>query len=29
MIDYFGPNGYNILSDDEIALYEKQIADNQ
>lgn len=29
MIDYFGPSGYDILTDDEIALYEKQIADNQ
>lgn len=29
MIDYFGPAGYNILSDEEIALYEKMIADNQ
>ena len=29
MIDYFGPTGYNVLSDDEIAMYEQQIADNQ
>lgn len=29
MIDYFGPNGYNVLSDDEIALYEGLVAENQ
>lgn len=28
MIDYFGPNGYDVLSDEEIALYEKMIEDN-
>ncbi len=29
MLKYFGPNGYNVLSDDEIALYEKMVTDNQ
>lgn len=28
MIDYFGPGGYNVLTDEEIAEYEQQIADN-
>lgn len=29
MIEYFGPTGYNILSDEDIAKYEQMIADNQ
>lgn len=29
MVDYFGPMGYNILTDEEIAHYEQTIADNQ
>lgn len=29
MIDYFGPSGYNVLSDEDIATYEQMIADNQ
>jgi len=29
MIDYFGPEGYNILTDEEIAKYEQQIKDNE
>lgn len=29
MLDYFGPEGYNVLSDDEIALYEKMVEENQ
>lgn len=29
MISYFGPSGYNVLSDEEIAEYEQIIADNQ
>ena len=29
MINYFGPDGYNVLSADEIAEYEQIIADNQ
>lgn len=29
MLDYFGTSGYNILSDEEIAVYEKMTVDNQ
>ena len=29
MINYFGPTGYNVLSEDEIAEYNQIIADNQ
>lgn len=29
MLDYFGSNGYNILSDEEVAEYEQMVADNQ
>ena len=29
MINYFGPDGYNVLSAEEIAEYEQIIADNQ
>ena len=29
MISYFGPDGYNVLSDEEIAEYQQIIADNQ
>ena len=29
MISYFGPDGYNVLSDEEIAEYEQIIADNE
>lgn len=29
MIDYFGPEGYNILTDEELAKYEQQIKDNE
>ncbi len=29
MINYFGPDGYNVLSADEIAEYEQIIAENQ
>lgn len=29
MLDYFGPSGYAILSDEEIAKYEQMVADNQ
>lgn len=29
MLDYFGPTGYNVLSDDEITLYEGLVAENQ
>ena len=29
MINYFGPDGYDVLSADEIAEYEQIIADNQ
>ena len=29
MLDYFGPNAYNVLSESEIAEYEKMKADNQ
>ena len=28
MLDYFGPDGYNVLSEEEIALYEKMVAEN-
>ncbi len=29
MIDYFGPDGYGVLSDEEVAKYEQIVADNQ
>ena len=29
MIDYFGPEGYNVLTESEIAEYTQMIADNQ
>lgn len=29
MIDYFGPNGYDILSDEELAKYQAMVDDNQ
>jgi multiple sugar transport system substrate-binding protein len=29
MISYFGPDGYNVLSEEEIAEYQQIIADNQ
>lgn len=29
MLDYFGANGYNVLSEEEIALYEGMVAENQ
>ena len=29
MIDYFGPDGYNVLTDEQIATYEQMITDNQ
>lgn len=29
MLKYFGPDGYNVLSEDEIALYTQMEADNQ
>ncbi len=29
MLDYFGANGYNILSDEEVARYEQLVAENQ
>ncbi len=29
MIDYFGPNGYNVLSDEDLAMYEQMVTDNQ
>ena len=29
MLDYFGASGYNILSDEEVALYEGLVAENQ
>lgn len=29
MLDYFGPNAYNVLSDDEITKYETMVKDNQ
>ena len=29
MINYFGPDGYNVLSEEEIAEYNQIIADNQ
>jgi hypothetical protein len=28
MLDYFGESGYNILSDDEVALYTQMVEDN-
>jgi multiple sugar transport system substrate-binding protein len=28
MLNYFGPSGYNVLSDEEIELYEQMEADN-
>ena len=28
MLDYFGPSGYNVLSDKEIAEYEQMVKDN-
>lgn len=28
MLDYFGSNGYNILSEDEVSRYEQMVADN-
>ena len=29
MLAYFGPDGYNVLSDEEVAMYEQMVADNQ
>lgn len=29
MLDYFGPNGYDILSEEEVAMYEQMVEDNQ
>jgi len=29
MLDYFGPDSYNVLSEEEIASYEQMTADNQ
>ena len=29
MLNYFGPDGYNVLSEDEIATYEQMVTDNQ
>lgn len=29
MLDYFGTGGYNVLSDDETAMYENMIKENQ
>ena len=29
MLDYFGDWGYGILSEEETALYEQMVADNQ
>lgn len=29
MLDYFGPSGYGVLSDDDIAKYEKMLEDNK
>lgn len=29
MLNYFGPDGYNVLSEEEIATYEQMVADNQ
>lgn len=29
MLDYFGPNAYNVLSDEDIATYEQMISENQ
>ena len=28
MLDYFGPDGYNVLSEEEIALYEQMVTEN-
>ncbi len=28
MLDYFGSDGYDILTDEEVALYEQMVADN-
>jgi multiple sugar transport system substrate-binding protein len=28
MLDYFGESGYNILSDDEVALYTQMVEEN-
>ena len=27
MLDYFGPNGYDILSEEEVAMYEQMVED--
>jgi multiple sugar transport system substrate-binding protein len=29
MLQYFGESGYNVLSDEEVALYEQMVTDNQ
>lgn len=29
MLDYFGSDGYNVLTDEEVSIYEKMVADNQ
>ena len=29
MLDYFGADGYNVLSDDDVAKYEQMVQDNQ
>ena len=29
MLDYFGPDGYNVLSEEEITLYTNMVAENQ
>ena len=29
MLQYFGESGYNILTDEEVALYEQMVTDNQ
>ena len=29
MIDYFGPDGYNVLSESELAEYQQMVKDNQ
>lgn len=29
MLKYFGPDGYNVLSDEDVALYEQMVQDNQ
>ena len=28
MLRYFGPDGYNVLSEDEVAEYTQMVADN-